>query len=49
VVAVDLVDEQQRAAPGGAVGLGPLEHPAQVGHAREHRRQGLEGKVGVLR
>src|SRR3546814_8671245 len=38
VEAVDLVDEQQSAAPGQAALPGALEHLAQVGDAGEHRR-----------
>ena len=42
VEAVDLVDEQQRALARVAPGAGGVEHPAQVGHAGEHRGNLLE-------
>ena len=49
VEAVDLVDEEERAAAGQAPLLGPLEDLAQVGDPREHGREGLEGELRHLR
>jgi hypothetical protein len=49
VEAVDLVDEQQRALPHAAPFAGPLENLAQVGHAREHGRERLEGEPADVR
>ena len=42
VEAVDLVDEQQRRLPGATARARRLERLAQLGHAREDRRQLLE-------
>src|SRR5665648_386774 len=46
VETVDLVDEQERAAPLLPPRLGLLEHLAQVRHARLDGRQLLEMKIG---
>ena len=48
VEAVDLVDEQQRAGAGLAQALGAVEGLAQVLHAREDRRQLLEGELDLV-
>ena len=48
VEAVDLVDEQQRALAVAPPLACRLEHAAQVGDAREHRRQGFKVQVGLL-
>ena len=49
VEAVDLVDEQQRATPGGAALARALEDLAKLGHAREDRGQGFEFDIAGLR
>ncbi len=48
VEAMDLVDEQQRAPPRLALGLGRIEDFAQIRDARLDRRKLLEMKVGHL-
>ena len=48
VEAVDLVDEQQRAASLLAARLGGVEHLAQVGHAGMNGRELLEMKIGEI-
>ena len=48
VEAVDLVDEEQRALAADAPLLRRVEHLAQIGDAREHRRKRLEMHVRRL-